>query len=93
MNSIFSRSSRFFAMFILLAALTANIACAGQGQMMKDEGSMTKESHNTSAVSNSLVGVQGYDLVSYQTSGKPMRGNGRGIMGFLGHAPSSNNRS
>jgi YHS domain-containing protein len=80
MNSILGLSSRFFAVFTLLVALTANIACAGQGQMMKEEGSMTKESHNTSAVSNSLVGVQGYDLVSYQTSEKPLRGNGNHIV-------------
>jgi YHS domain-containing protein len=76
MNSVLGRSSRFFAVLTLLMALTANIAGAGQGQMMKEEGSMTRESHNTSAVSNSLVGVQGYDLVSYLTNGKPMRGNG-----------------
>ena len=79
MNSILSRGSRFFAIFTLLIALTANIACAGQNKMMKKEGSMT---HQTSAstVVNSLVGVQGYDLVSYRNNEKPLRGNGNHIV-------------
>ena len=79
MKSIFTRSSRFILMIALTVALSATIACAGQKGMMKGEGSMSKSISGISVV-NSVVGVQGYDLVSYHTSEKPLRGNGNHIV-------------
>jgi YHS domain-containing protein len=35
---------------------------------------------HTTGVANSIVGVQGYDLVSYRTSEKPLRGNGNHVV-------------
>ena len=72
MKSMFKGSSRFFAIFSLLLILTAGAACAGQNQMMKKEGSMSSQKH-TASIANSIVGVQGYDLVSYRTNEKPLR--------------------
>ncbi len=76
-NSI--RKSSVFALFALLVALTANVACAGQNQMMSKEGSMSRHEMTTS-VANSIVGVQGYDLVSYRNNEKPLKGNGNHIV-------------
>ncbi len=94
MKSMFKGSSRFFTIFSLLLILTAGAACAGQNKMMKKEGSMSSQEHNTmmkkegsmssekhnTGIANSIVGVQGYDLVSYRTNEKPLRGNGNHIV-------------
>lgn len=76
---ILNLKPRFFTMVVLVVALTANIACAGQSSMKGGEGSMNI-SHADSLVANSVVGVQGYDLVSYHTSEKPLKGNGNHIV-------------
>jgi YHS domain-containing protein len=77
MKSMLKRSSRFFAIFSLLLILTAGAAYAGQNQMMPIKVSMNK---HTAGIANSIVGVQGYDLVSYRTNAKPLRGNGNHIV-------------
>ena len=75
MKAMFKGSSRFFAIFSLLLILTTGVAWSGQTHMMKKEGSMSNQKHTT-GIANSIVGVQGYDLVSYRTNEKPLRGNG-----------------
>lgn len=79
MKSVFKNRLRFFSMLALVLALTANIACAGQNSMMKKEGSM-KNYSQASMTANSIVGVQGYDLVSYRTNEKPLKGNGNHVV-------------
>ncbi len=83
MKSILKGSSRLFVIFSLFLILTAGIASAGQNQMMKKEGSMSSQKHTT-GIANSIVGVQGYDLVSYRTNAKPRRGNGNHIVDHHG---------
>ena len=70
--------SYFFAAFSLLLILASGVAFAGQNEMMPTKVSMN--SQHTADVSNSIVGVQGYDLVSYRTNAKPLRGNGNHIV-------------
>jgi len=98
MKSMFKGSSRFFTIFSLLLILTAGAACAGQNEMMKKEGSMSGQKHDTmmtkegsmssekhtTGIANSIVGIQGYDLVSYRTNEKPLRGNGNHIVAHHG---------
>ncbi|QPJ61233.1 MAG: YHS domain protein [Candidatus Nitronauta litoralis] len=79
MKSIFANRLRFFSILALVMALTANIACAGQNSTMKKEGSM-KGHFQISMAANSIVGVQGYDLVSYRTNEKPLKGNGNHVV-------------
>lgn len=79
MNSIFNRSSRFILMMALTVAFSATVACAGQKGMMNSEGSMSKNMSGATVV-NSVVGVQGYDLVSYRTGEKPQKGNGNHLV-------------
>lgn len=51
---------------VLMAALVLIPSMATAGAMSHDKGAM----------SNSMVAVQGYDVVSYQTEGKPLQGSG-----------------
>lgn len=83
MKSMLKGSSRFFVIFSLFLILTAGIASAAQSQMMNKESSMSSQKHTT-GIANSIVGVQGYDLVSYRTNEKPLRGNGNHIVDHHG---------
>ncbi len=60
----------------LMVALVSNLAFAGQGEMMNG-GTMAKMD---STLETSIVGVQGYDLVSYHKNEKPLKGNGNHIV-------------
>jgi len=71
-------NSRLFLLIALLVTLSATAACAGQNRMMGGEGSHNDMSH--SLTQKSIVGVQGYDLVSYRSNEKPLRGNGNHIV-------------
>lgn len=69
-----SRKSCFLMTLTLFVALVANVACAGQAKTM-NEGSMSSNPR----VEKNVVGVQGYDLVSYRNNEKPLRGNGNHV--------------
>ena len=70
MTNIIKKS---LAVFTLVSLLFASGVTYVQAGMQK-----TNSAHNT-GVANSIVGVQGYDLVSYRNSEKPLRGNGNHI--------------
>jgi YHS domain-containing protein len=70
MTTIIKKSSIVFALVSLLFASIVNNA---QAVKMNPAG-------HTTGIANSIVGVQGYDLVSYRTGEKPQRGNGNHIV-------------
>ena len=84
MITIFKKSSVVFVLVSLLFASMIHNAQAGhekmEKSMMNKAVQMAKNDHNTTGIANSIVGVQGYDLVSYRTSGTPQRGNGNHIV-------------
>ena len=84
MTTIIKKSSVVLILGSLLFASLVNNAQAVKAEMgksmMNKAVQMTKSDHNTTAIANSIVGVQGYDLVSYRTSGTPQRGNGNHIV-------------
>ena len=62
------------AVFTLVSLLFVSVVTNAQAGMQKTS------SDHTAGVANSIVGVQGYDLVSYRTGEKPQRGNGNHIV-------------
>ncbi len=83
MTTIIKKSSVVFVLVSLLFASMVNNAQAVKAEMgksmMNKAVQMTPTKHTT-GIANSIVGVQGYDLVSYRTSGTPQRGNGNHIV-------------
>jgi YHS domain-containing protein len=71
MNNIIKKS---FAAFTLVSLLFVSAVTQVQAGMQKTSG------EHTTGIANSLVGVQGYDLVSYHEGGKPQRGNGNHLV-------------
>lgn len=63
------KQMKFLNNLVLMAALVLIPSLATADAM----------SHNTGAMSHSMVAVQGYDVVAYQTEGKPQQGNGNHV--------------
>ena len=82
MTTIFKKSSRVLVLVSLMFASMAISVQAGHAQarkMMGDKFIQMAPAKNVNGVANSIVGVQGYDLVSYRKSEKPLRGNGNHV--------------
>lgn len=69
----------FASLFFASIVNSAQAGNAAMGKSMMDKTLQMAPSKHTTGVQNSIVGVQGYDLVSYRTSEKPLRGNGNHI--------------
>ena len=83
MTTIIKKSSTAFMLVSLLFASLVNNAQAVQAEMgksMMNKAMQMTSTEHTTGIANSIVGVQGYDLVSYRTSLKPLRGNGNHIV-------------
>lgn len=72
------KQARFFLISVLMVGLTASFACATPNRSMMDSGKDFVTPH--SLADKNIVGVQGYDLVSYHTNEKPLRGNGNHVV-------------
>ena len=60
------KQARFFLISVLMVGLTASFACATPNRSMMDSGKDFVTPH--SLADKNIVGVQGYDLVSYPSA-------------------------